>query len=102
MTSIKSTNYAMSIYEVHIDSLSYDDTIKLTLNELAMKESSIDLNCYKPIRIDSNGKILEGIDRFLILLKAGKESVSVIKEGKRSKINLSVAANSEEIFMLAA
>lgn len=87
---------------VKVDTLSFDDSTTLTLDEIREVESELNPDCIPPIRIDINGKILEGLSRYLVLLKWEFEEVPVVRDNKRSKIYLSKAAISEESYMLAA
>ena len=87
---------------VNIDTLTIDKSIKRTLNQICKKQAELDLENIPPIKIDINGKIIDGVKRYLVLMKLGYDEVPVIKENKRAKVFISIEANSKESFMLAA
>ena len=62
----------------------------------------MDLNNIPPIIIDMNGKIVDGVKRYLVLMKLGSKQVPVIKEDKSKKVFVSLNANLKIRHMLAA
>ena len=87
---------------VNINSLTLDSSTKRTLNQVTQKEKELDRNNIPPIKIDMNGKIVDGIKRYLVLMKWEFEKVPVVRESRNSKVFISLDAKSKESVMLAA
>lgn len=85
-----------------INTLTFNEDITRTLNDIHKKESELDLNNIPPIIIDMNGKIVDGVKRYLVLMKLGSKQVPVIKEDKSKKVFVSLNANLKIRHMLAA
>jgi hypothetical protein len=85
-----------------INTLTFNENITRTLNDIHKKESELDLNNIRPIIIDMNGKIVDGVKRYLVLMKLGSKQVPVIKEDKSKKVFVSLNANLKIRHMLAA
>jgi hypothetical protein len=85
-----------------INTLTFNENITRTLNDIHKKESELDLNKIPPIIIDMNGKIVDGVKRYLVLMKLGSKQVPVIKEDKSKKVFVSLNANLKIRHMLAA
>jgi hypothetical protein len=54
------------------------------------------------LKIDMNGKIIDGVKRYLVLMKWEYDKVPVVKENKSSKVQISYSAKPKESVMLAA
>lgn len=87
---------------VNINSLILDSSNRRTLNQIIQKEKELDPNNIPPIKIDMNGKIVDGIKRYLVLMKWEFVEVPVVRESRNSKVFISVDAKSKESIMLAA
>jgi hypothetical protein len=87
---------------INIDSLIVDSNTRRTLNQIRIKENELDPNDIPPIKIDMNGKIIDGVKRYLVLMKWEVKRVSVVRESRNSKVFISYDANSKESVMLAA
>jgi hypothetical protein len=87
---------------VNIESLTIDSSIRRTLNQVIQKENELNPNDIPPIKIDMNGKIIDGVKRYLVLMKWEVKRVSVVRESRNSKVFISYNANSKESVMLAA
>jgi hypothetical protein len=87
---------------VNINTLICDSSNKRTLNQIIEKERELDPNNVPPLKIDLNGKILDGVKRYLVLMKWEFTRVPVIRENKSKKVKINYSANSEESFKLAA
>lgn len=87
---------------VNINSLTLDSSCRRTLNQVIQKEKELDPNNIPPIKIDMNGKILDGVKRYLVLMKWEVERAAVVRENKNSKVFISFNAKSKESVMLAA
>jgi hypothetical protein len=87
---------------VNINSLILDSSNRRTLNQILQKEKELDPNNIPPIKIDMNGKIIDGVKRYLVLMKWEAELVPVLRESKNSKVFISYDAKSKESVMLAA
>jgi hypothetical protein len=86
----------------NIDSLTLDTNNRRTLNQILDKERELDPNNIPPIKIDMNGKIIDGIKRYLVLMKWEFEKVPVIRESKSKKVQIYYSAKPKESVMLAA
>ena len=87
---------------VNINSLTLDCLSRRTLNQVIQKEKELDPNNIPPIKIDMNGKIIDGVKRYLVLMKWEIEKVPVVRESRNSKVFISLDAKSKESVMLAA
>jgi hypothetical protein len=87
---------------VNIDSLILDTNKRRTLNQIIDKERELDPNNIPPIKIDMNGKIIDGVKRYLVLMKWEYDKVPVVKENKSRKVQISYSAKPKESVMLAA
>jgi hypothetical protein len=87
---------------VNINSLLLDSSNRRTLNQILQKEKELDPNNIPPIKIDMNGKIIDGVKRYLVLMKWEVEKVPVVRESRSSKVFISYDAKSKESVMLAA
>ena len=87
---------------VSINSLTLDSSSRRTLNQVIQKEKELDPNNIPPIKIDMNGKIIDGVKRYLVLMKWEVEKVPVVRDSKNSKVFISYDAKSKESVMLAA
>jgi hypothetical protein len=87
---------------VNINTLTIDSSDKRTLNQILEKERELDPTNVSPLKIDLNGKILDGVKRYLVLIKWEFTRVPVIRESKSKKVKINYAAKSEESFKLAA
>lgn len=87
---------------IDIESITIDDSMKRSLNELRLKEMELNFNNIPPITIDMKGKIVDGVKRYLVLNKLGYERIPVKRENKRGKIHISLLTNLQIKHMLAA
>ncbi len=87
---------------VNINSLTIDSNCKRTLNEVSKKEKELDPNNIPPIKIDMNGKIIDGVKRYLVLMKWEVEKIPVVIESKNTKVHIDYMARRKESVMLAA
>lgn len=87
---------------VNINTLTLDSSCKRTLNQILQKEKELDPNNIPPIKIDMNGKIIDGVKRYLVLMKWEAEKVPVVRDRRNSKVFISFNAKSKESVMLAA
>lgn len=97
---LKSFNL-MSMEWVSIDSIIVDDTMTRSLKEIRKKEAELDTNNIPAITIDINGKIIDGVKRYLVLIQLGFEKVPVNRVNKRSKIQIEFEANCSQSLKLA-
>lgn len=87
---------------VNIESLIIDSSVIRTLNEILKKEAELDFDHIPPIKIDSNGRIIDGVKRYLVLIKNNYTQVPVVQENMGKKIYLSLNVNTETDYPLAA
>lgn len=87
---------------VKIESLIIDSSVIRTLNEILKKEEELDFNNIPPIKIDSTGRIIDGVKRYLVLIKHDYTQVPVVQENMGKKIYLSLNVNTETDYPFAA
>jgi hypothetical protein len=100
--TLVSNNNSYNMEWVNIESLTLDGSIKRNLNQILEKEKELDPNNIPPIKIDYNGKIIDGVKRYLVLMKWEYDKVPVVKENKSRKVQISYSAKPKESVMLAA
>jgi hypothetical protein len=87
---------------ININSLTLDSSCRRTLNQVIQKEKELDPDNIPPIKIDMNGKIIDGVKRYLVLMKWEAKKVPIVRESRNSKVFISYDAKSKESVMLAA
>jgi hypothetical protein len=87
---------------ININSLILDSSSRRTLNQVIQKEKELDPDNIPPIKIDMNGKIIDGVKRYLVLMKWEVKKVPIVRESRNSKVFISYDAKSKESVMLAA
>lgn len=87
---------------INIESLVVDSDSVRTLNEIAKKEFELDFNNIPPIKIDRNGKILDGVKRYIVLIKHNFVQVPVIQDNIGKKIHVELNLDSITDYQFAA
>lgn len=91
-----------SINWIEVEKLSIASEKKISIDELKMKEKNLDLENIPPILIDEHNRIIDGVKRYLVLIKLGYSKVPYRKNNFSKKVYLSFEAETEERLMLAA
>jgi hypothetical protein len=87
---------------INIETIIIEPSTKRSLNQISRKESELDLNNIPPITIDTDGKILDGVKRYLVLMKLNYSKVPVVRENKGKKIFITFNNLASNIHPLAA
>jgi hypothetical protein len=76
---------------INADRLSINSDKKLTLNQIEKKEleiTGLEINCIPPILVNDGNEIVDGVKRYLVLLKNGVESIPIQRIKKTSKVKV--------------
>jgi len=87
---------------IEVEKLTIASEKKVTIEELKIKEKNLDLDNIPPILIDEQNRIIDGVKRFLVLVKLGYNRVPYRKNSLSKKVFLTFKAETHERLMLAA
>jgi hypothetical protein len=76
---------------INADSLSINSNKKLTLNQVEKKEvelAGLEINSIPPILVNDGNEIIDGVKRYLVLLKNGVETIPIQRIKKTGKVNV--------------
>ena len=76
---------------ISADRLSINSEKKLTLNQVEKKElelAGLEINCITPILVNDGNEIVDGVKRYLVLLKNGVETIPIKRIKKIGRVNV--------------
>lgn len=92
----------ISINWIEVEKLTIASEKKVSLDELKVKEKNLDLTNIPPILIDEHNKIIDGVKRYLVLIKLGYNKVPFTRNNFTKKVMVAIEAETPERRMLAA
>jgi hypothetical protein len=87
---------------IEVEKLTIGSEKRVSIEELKNKEKYLDLENIPPILIDEQNRIIDGVKRYLVLVKLGFNKVPYKKNSISKKVFLNLRAETHEKLMLAA